>query len=96
MIKTLLILYIVLMSNTNLINLLYFVIYFQWLCPDGFRSFVALVGTNGQGIGTSPLSRWVNNCEALDLEGQDKEVLDKFIDDLYQQLDKGLFFVLKK
>lgn len=24
----------------------------QWFTPDGFRSLFALVGTNGQGIGT--------------------------------------------
>ena len=73
-------------KNIVLKNILNF---FQWLSPDGFRSFVALVGTNGQGIGTSPLSRWVNNCESIDMDPQSKDRLDKFIDNLYEKLDKG-------
>ncbi|XP_076044541.1 SET and MYND domain containing, class 5 isoform X2 [Oratosquilla oratoria] len=60
----------------------------HWLTSEGFRSLVALVGTNGQGIGTSPLSRWVRNCDMLDISKEEKEKLDQFIDDVYEQLDK--------
>uniref|UniRef100_A0A673BID4 Protein-lysine N-trimethyltransferase SMYD5 n=1 Tax=Sphaeramia orbicularis TaxID=375764 RepID=A0A673BID4_9TELE len=39
----------------------------RWFVPEGFRSLFALVGTNGQGIGTSSLSQWVHACDALEL-----------------------------
>lgn len=60
----------------------------HWLTPEGFRSLVALVGTNGQGIGTSPLSRWVRNCDNVDLSEEERKKLNKLIDDVYDQLDK--------
>ena len=63
--------------------------YFQWLLPDGFQSLVALVGTNAQGVGTSPFSEWVKNVSALDPPAEEKQKLDKFIDELYEQLDDG-------
>ncbi|XP_018584328.1 protein-lysine N-trimethyltransferase SMYD5 isoform X1 [Scleropages formosus] len=60
----------------------------QWFSPDGFRSLFALVGTNGQGIGTSSLSQWVHACDALELPGQQREQLDAFIDQLYKDIEK--------
>ncbi|XP_045109563.1 SET and MYND domain-containing protein 5-like [Portunus trituberculatus] len=60
----------------------------HWLTPEGFRSLVALVGTNGQGIGTSPLSRWVRNCDNLDLSEEERKKLNKLIDNVYDQLEK--------
>ncbi|KAK8753657.1 hypothetical protein OTU49_000996 [Cherax quadricarinatus] len=60
----------------------------HWLTPEGFRSLVALVGTNGQGIGTSPLSRWVRNCDALEISAAEREKLDQIVDDMYVQLEK--------
>ncbi|XP_045045300.1 protein-lysine N-trimethyltransferase SMYD5 isoform X2 [Desmodus rotundus] len=59
----------------------------QWFTPDGFRSLFALVGTNGQGIGTSSLSQWVHACDALELKSQDREQLDAFIDQLYKDIE---------
>ncbi|XP_014968134.1 protein-lysine N-trimethyltransferase SMYD5 isoform X2 [Macaca fascicularis] len=59
----------------------------QWFTPDGFRSLFALVGTNGQGIGTSSLSQWVHACDALELKPQDREQLDIFIDQLYKDIE---------
>ncbi|XP_026987829.1 protein-lysine N-trimethyltransferase SMYD5 isoform X4 [Sagmatias obliquidens] len=59
----------------------------QWFTPDGFRSLFALVGTNGQGIGTSSLSQWVRACDALELKPQDREQLDAFIDQLYKDIE---------
>ncbi|XP_069350358.1 histone-lysine N-trimethyltransferase SMYD5 isoform X2 [Eulemur rufifrons] len=61
----------------------------QWFTPDGFRSLFALVGTNGQGIGTSSLSQWVHACDALELKPQDREQLDAFIDQLYKDIEAG-------
>uniref|UniRef100_A0A4X2JR57 SMYD family member 5 n=1 Tax=Vombatus ursinus TaxID=29139 RepID=A0A4X2JR57_VOMUR len=61
---------------------------FQWFTPDGFRSLFALVGTNGQGIGTSSLSQWVHGCDALDLKPQEREQLDAFIDQLYKDIER--------
>uniref|UniRef100_A0A4W2HES2 Protein-lysine N-trimethyltransferase SMYD5 n=1 Tax=Bos indicus x Bos taurus TaxID=30522 RepID=A0A4W2HES2_BOBOX len=59
----------------------------QWFTPDGFRSLFALVGTNGQGIGTSSLSQWVHACDALELKPEDREQLDAFIDQLYKDIE---------
>uniref|UniRef100_A0A8C8M1M2 Protein-lysine N-trimethyltransferase SMYD5 n=1 Tax=Oncorhynchus tshawytscha TaxID=74940 RepID=A0A8C8M1M2_ONCTS len=55
---------------------------------QGFRSLFALVGTNGQGIGTSSLSQWVQACDALELTSQQREQLDSFIDQLYKDIEK--------
>ncbi|KAF0039936.1 hypothetical protein F2P81_008171 [Scophthalmus maximus] len=61
---------------------------FRWFVPEGFRSLFALVGTNGQGIGTSSLSQWVHACDALELPAQQREQLDSFIDQLYKDIEK--------
>ncbi|KAM6953648.1 protein-lysine N-trimethyltransferase SMYD5 [Aplochiton taeniatus] len=60
----------------------------RWFTPEGFRSLFSLVGTNGQGIGTSSLSQWVHACDALELPGQQREQLDSFIDQLYKDIEK--------
>uniref|UniRef100_A0A8C5H541 Protein-lysine N-trimethyltransferase SMYD5 n=1 Tax=Gouania willdenowi TaxID=441366 RepID=A0A8C5H541_GOUWI len=60
----------------------------RWFVPEGFRSLFALVGTNGQGIGTSSLSQWVHACDALDLSAQQRAHLDSFIDQLYKDIEK--------
>nr|CAD7573418.1 unnamed protein product [Timema californicum] len=60
----------------------------QWLTQEGFLSLVALVGTNGQGVGTSPISEWVKNASALELPEEEKKKLDKFIENLYDELSK--------
>uniref|UniRef100_A0A673BJP3 SMYD family member 5 n=1 Tax=Sphaeramia orbicularis TaxID=375764 RepID=A0A673BJP3_9TELE len=60
----------------------------RWFVPEGFRSLFALVGTNGQGIGTSSLSQWVHACDALELPAQQREQLDSFIDQLYKDIEK--------
>lgn len=60
----------------------------QWLTPEGFRSLLALIGTNGQGVATSAISVWVKNSDDLNLPEKEKEQLDKFIDQLYDDLDK--------
>uniref|UniRef100_A0A671WS01 Protein-lysine N-trimethyltransferase SMYD5 n=1 Tax=Sparus aurata TaxID=8175 RepID=A0A671WS01_SPAAU len=60
----------------------------SWFVPEGFRSLFALVGTNGQGIGTSSLSQWVHACDSLELPAQQREQLDSFIDQLYKDIEK--------
>ena len=57
--------------------------------PDGFQSLVALVGTNAQGVGTSPFSEWVKKVTALELPPDEKWKVDSLIDKLYEQLDDG-------
>uniref|UniRef100_A0AAY4DHY0 Protein-lysine N-trimethyltransferase SMYD5 n=1 Tax=Denticeps clupeoides TaxID=299321 RepID=A0AAY4DHY0_9TELE len=60
----------------------------RWFTPEGFCSLFSLVGTNGQGIGTSSLSQWVHACDALELPDQQREQLDAFIDQLYKDIEK--------
>lgn len=60
----------------------------HWLTPEGFRTLLALIGTNGQGVATSAISIWVKNCTDLPLPDHEKAELDKFIDQLYDDLDK--------
>ncbi|XP_053314054.1 histone-lysine N-trimethyltransferase SMYD5 [Spea bombifrons] len=60
----------------------------RWFTPEGFRSLFALIGTNGQGIGTSSLSQWVHACDALDLPAREREQLDLLIDQLYKDIEK--------
>uniref|UniRef100_A0A8D0AXU0 Protein-lysine N-trimethyltransferase SMYD5 n=1 Tax=Salvator merianae TaxID=96440 RepID=A0A8D0AXU0_SALMN len=61
---------------------------FKWFSPEGFQSLFALVGTNGQGIGTSSLSQWVHACDALELPPGDREQLDAFIDQVYKDIER--------
>ncbi|XP_066595985.1 histone-lysine N-trimethyltransferase SMYD5 isoform X2 [Prorops nasuta] len=60
----------------------------DWFTPDGFRSLLALVGTNGQGIGTSPFSRWVKNVSALELPKEERIQVDKLIDRIYDDMEE--------
>lgn len=60
----------------------------HWFTPDGFRSLLALVGTNGQGIGTSAFSRWVKNVSALDLPKDERIYIDKLIDRIYDDMEE--------
>ncbi|KAK2572429.1 Histone-lysine N-trimethyltransferase SMYD5 [Acropora cervicornis] len=62
----------------------------QWFEPEGFKSLVALIGTNGQGIGTSSLSIYFHNLENLaDVSQDERQALDLFIDQLYEEMDRG-------
>ena len=66
----------------------------QWFTPEGFKSLLALVGTNGQGIGTSAFSRWVRNVSALDLPNDQRMQVDKLIDRIYDDMEDGISFFL--
>jgi hypothetical protein len=57
--------------------------------PDGFQSLVALVGTNGQGVGTSPFSEWVKKVSELELSTENKQQLESFIDSVYEDMNEG-------
>lgn len=59
----------------------------QFLTLEAFYSLLALIGTNGQGVGTSPISQWVSRSTKLDLPEKEKEELDAFIDKLYEDID---------
>ncbi|KAG1651291.1 SET and MYND domain-containing protein 5 [Nymphon striatum] len=65
----------------------------NWFTEEGFRSLIALIGTNGQGIGTSPLSKWVINCDKLELAPTERESIDKVIDEIYENINQesGIF-----
>ncbi|XP_028040938.1 SET and MYND domain-containing protein 5 [Bombyx mandarina] len=65
----------------------------EFLSPEGFCSLMALIGTNGQGIGTSPLSMWVNAVLELTMSDDERQQLDLFIDKLYEyvQDESGTF-----
>lgn len=58
----------------------------EWFTPEGFNSLVALIGTNGQGIGSSSFSQWVKNTENLELNKENKEELETTIDKIYNDL----------
>ncbi|XP_027039733.1 SET and MYND domain-containing protein 5-like isoform X1 [Pocillopora damicornis] len=59
----------------------------EWFKMEGFLSLMALVGINGQGIGTSSLSVYVHNLENLgDITEDERQALDIFIDQLYEEM----------
>ncbi|KAJ8716760.1 hypothetical protein PYW07_003387 [Mythimna separata] len=60
----------------------------EFLTPEGFCTLMALVGTNGQGIGTSPLAMWVNSVLEVTMSDDEKQQLDLFIDKLYQYVEE--------
>jgi len=60
----------------------------QWFTDDGFKSLLSLIGTNGQGVGSSAISVWAKNASELPLNENEKMELDKFIDKLYEDLEK--------
>uniref|UniRef100_A0A182Q400 SET domain-containing protein n=1 Tax=Anopheles farauti TaxID=69004 RepID=A0A182Q400_9DIPT len=60
----------------------------NWLTLEGFKSLIALVGTNGQGIGTSSFGDWVKNVTACEMDDKERESLDNLIDDLYNKMDE--------
>ncbi|KAL3276495.1 hypothetical protein HHI36_011875 [Cryptolaemus montrouzieri] len=60
----------------------------QFLTENGFKSLLALIGTNGQGVGTSAISQWVSKSSELPLTDAKKLELDQFIDKLYEDIEK--------
>jgi len=65
-----------------------FFVFWQWFTPEGFQSLFALIGRNGQGIGTSALSVYVKNLDNLPgLSEDERQAIDLFLDDLYEKMD---------
>ncbi|XP_043265887.1 SET and MYND domain-containing protein 5 [Colletes gigas] len=62
----------------------------DWFTPQGFRSLLALIGTNGQGIGTSSFARWVKNVSALELPRGERIRVDKLIDHIYDEMEEAI------
>ncbi|EZA59880.1 hypothetical protein DMN91_001430 [Ooceraea biroi] len=60
----------------------------HWFTPDGFRSLLALIGTNAQGIGTNAFSRWVKNVLDSKLPEEEQRNVEQLIDVLYDDMDK--------
>lgn len=64
------------------------------LSVEGFHALLAMIGTNGQGVGTSAISQWVERCTAaqvtttLLLSQCQRDELDGYIDHLYEQLEE--------
>ncbi|CRL05548.1 CLUMA_CG018232, isoform A [Clunio marinus] len=60
----------------------------RFLTVEGFTQLFTMIGTNSQGIGTSPFANWVRNVSELQSlsEKQSKE-LDEFIDTVYATFD---------
>ena len=54
--------------------------------PDAFQTLFALIGRNGQGIGSSSFSQWVRRVEKLHLRPNDKKELDELIDKIYEAI----------
>jgi SET and MYND domain-containing protein 5 len=59
----------------------------QFLTEDGFRSIFALIGTNSQGIGTSPFADWVKNVSEKPMSDSERSSVDELIDTLYSVLE---------
>lgn len=64
-------------------------LFLQWMSPEGFLSLIAMVGTNGQGVGSSALAEWAKNAGELELPQEEKDSLEEFIDNLYSNLEDG-------
>ncbi|GFO21323.1 SET and MYND domain-containing protein 5 [Plakobranchus ocellatus] len=60
----------------------------EWYTPEGFNSLFALIGTNGQGIGSSSFSRWVKATERLQLGDAEKQQLEDTIEKVYDVLEE--------
>ena len=63
---------------------------FQWFTPEGFKSLLALIGTNSQGIGTSSFAAYVKNVANLELDESQRNAVENYIDNIYDQLDQGI------
>lgn len=77
-------------SVVDLIDVYFFLI--KWLTSaEDFRSLIALVGLNGQGVGTSVFSEWVKKIAKLNLPESEKQNLDVLVEQIYDDMDSGKF-----
>lgn len=61
------------------------------MTPSGFKSLLALIGTNGQGVGTSVFQQWSNKCKKH-LSSSEMTLFDSFVGNAYEVMEKGNFF----
>lgn len=54
---------------------------------------MALIGTNGQGVGTSVFQQWSNNCKK-NLPSDQMELFEQFVDNAYDVMEEGIFLLL--
>ncbi|VVC40614.1 SET domain [Cinara cedri] len=59
----------------------------QWLTPSGFKSLLALIGTNGQGVGTSIFQQWSNRCKK-NLSSDEMLLFDNFVENAYEVMEQ--------
>lgn len=52
---------------------------------------MALIGTNGQGVGTSVFQQWSNNCKK-NLPSDQMELFEQFVDKAYDVMEEGIFY----
>ncbi|XP_053969518.1 histone-lysine N-trimethyltransferase SMYD5 [Anastrepha ludens] len=53
---------------------------------EAFKALMGMIGTNSQGIATSPLAEWVKKVSDLQLPEEDKARLEEYIDDIYSKV----------
>jgi len=54
---------------------------------------LALIGTNGQGVGTSAFQQWSNNCKK-NLSSDQMKLFEQFVDNAYDVMEKGNFSII--
>lgn len=55
---------------------------------------MALIGTNGQGVGTSVFQQWSNICKN-NLSSDQLKLFEQFVDNAYDVMEQGNFvFIL--
>lgn len=56
---------------------------------------MALIGTNGQGVGTSVFQQWSNNCKK-NLSSDQILLFEQFVDNTYEVMEQGNLFIFFK
>jgi len=56
---------------------------------------LALIGTNGQGVGTSVFQQWSNNCKK-NLSPDQIMLFEQFVDNAYEVMEQGNLFIFFK
>lgn len=54
---------------------------------------MALIGTNGQGVGSSVFQQWSNNCKN-NLPTDQLELFEQFVDHAYDAMEQGSFIII--
>uniref|UniRef100_A0A0A9WCY4 SET and MYND domain-containing protein 5 n=2 Tax=Lygus hesperus TaxID=30085 RepID=A0A0A9WCY4_LYGHE len=60
----------------------------SFVSEEGLRSLFALIGRNGQGIGTSVFSEWVKFVEKKEMSTEERDSVDSFIDTAYANMNE--------